>query len=77
MMKQKCVAQIREVREGLDDLCDSLGHLEDAIEADDEDKANDALQMFPKPRVLARTLEKLGKLIETRPWEDKRKAHAG
>lgn len=72
-MNQKCINTIDRLSQTFGALADALDGLKVAIEQDDDDKVEGALDAFPTPKNLASALEKLGSLIEGHPWENKRR----
>lgn len=72
-MKQACIKTIDSVAGTLGEVCDALDHLKTIIENGEDDRVEEAMDMFPSPNTLERALHKLGGLIEGRPWEDKRR----
>lgn len=75
-MKQSCIKTISKIVDDIVDLEDALNNLRSAIKSDDEDQVEGALDGFPTPKNLTKTLEQLGKLIGDRPWEEKRRKRA-
>jgi len=76
-MNKKCVATIDAILDTFGELTEGLECLRQAIEEDNESEIDEALDMFPKPRQFAKDLEKLGKLMEDRPWEKVEKVEKG
>jgi len=72
-MNQKCLSKIEKIAATFVEVTDALDHLKTIVENDEEDRIEEAMDMFPSPAQLTRSLEHLGQLIETRPWESKRK----
>jgi hypothetical protein len=76
-MNQKCISTIEKIETPLIEVCDALAMLREGIEEENEDRINEAMEAFPTPSKLGSALEKLGMLIEHRPWESgRKKAHA-
>jgi len=71
-MNQKCITKIEKIAATFAEVNDALDHLKTIIENDEDDRIEEAMDMFPPPTQLARSLESLGQLIEGRPWESKR-----
>ena len=76
-MNQKSIAKIDKVAATLGEVVDALDHLKTIIENDEEDRIQEAMDMFPSPSQLERCLHQLGSLIQDRPWESKRKRDNG
>lgn len=75
-MKDACLPKIEKVTEVLDNVVASLEELKQGINEDDEEKVNEAIDSLPSPKQVAKALETLGNLIESKPWEDKRRKNA-
>ena len=71
-MNQKCVGTISKIQDVLEEVSDALESLKAGIQADDEEQVEAAMDTFPTPKKLASALEKLGALIEGRPWEKRK-----
>ena len=68
-MNKKCVTTIDSILDTFSDLAEGLEALKTAIRDENEEEIEEALDIFPKPKQLAKHLEALGKLMEDRPWE--------
>ena len=72
-MNQKCIPTIEKILSTLNEVCEALDSLKSAVENENEDEMDNTLDMFPSTKAISGALEKLGTLLETRPWEGRKK----